>query len=420
MVCMSERRSRYYIDAIVETGKVERKDALVSATVNFDQLLWYAGNERPFHRSTLEVFEISEEGKILRQVPCQQEDRKVTWVMVGHTSKGEKRHFRIGFDSVDAARIGKANLQDKVVIFDLGKELLVSRNTEEICRYRHRDPWKPHFYPIYGPNGNVVSDRCGDEGRLGHYHHHGLWLSYGNMDVPQAGNIVTEEERIVPRRGPAGRMIHDIFEKIEYGWVYGLFSERLTYQKPDGTPFAREHRTVRIFVPNLNTRIFDWTVRIEEPKDLGGRPISFHCRVAPTMRIRDLRLPSPDDLLGAPIDNPGKIENAAGKVGERQCRRMRVPWTDFSGPVEKGWNGIALFDHPSNPDFPKEFGVRDYGLLSITRPYPCNEPIATFHYRAFVHRGDANEGEVALGWEDYAHPCRVILGPEIKVTKEVA
>jgi hypothetical protein len=415
---MSRMRSRYYIDATVEAGKVERKDALVSTTIDLDQLLWYGGNDRRFHSSTLEVFEISNQGTIVRQVPSQEEEGKVTWIMPGLTPEAGKRYFRIGFDSVDVARVGKANLQDRVVIFDLGKELLVSKNTQEICRYRYRDPWKPHFYPIYGPNGNVTSDRCSEEGRLGHSHHHGLWLSYGSMDVPQGANIVTEEEEIIPRRGPAGRMVHDIFERIDYGWVYGLFSERLTYQKPDGTPFAREHRTIRIFAPDVDTRIIDWTVKIERPEDSGPRGIGFHCRVAPTMRIRDLSLPSPDDLLGAPRDKPGKIENAAGKVGERPCRGMRVPWTDFSGPVGKASNGIALFDHPSNPDFPERFGVREYGLLSIGRHYPCNEPTVTLRYRAFVHRGDAAEGDIALAWDDYAHPCRVILGPEIKATNK--
>jgi hypothetical protein len=171
--------------------------------------------------------------------------------------------------------------------------------------------------------------------------------------------------------------------------------------------------------------MIDWQIRLEEPDDTGPREVKFSCRVADSLRIRDLGLEqqqpelkrnkSKNEPMGLLREQPGKIENAIGQLGEEEGRGSRTPWVDFSGPVESGWNGIAIFDHPNNLDFPIAAGVREYGLMSMTRPYPTTPEhrggAVTFYYRAYVHRGDAAEGQVHLAWEDYAYPCQVVLSP---------
>lgn len=52
--------------------------------------------------------------------------------------------------------------------------------------------------------------------------------------------------------------------------------------------------------------------------------------------------------MGALRENGGKIENSDGGIGELASRGGEFAWLDFSGPVENGTDGVALFGHPSS------------------------------------------------------------------------
>lgn len=405
---------RYIVDATVEAGPVDRQDAIVSVGLDCQNLLWHVGNEGKFHPLSLEVFQVDEEGNEVQKVPSQVEGRKVTWIAEGELPAGESQRYQIGFDSTDAPsmqRLGKPVFLDRVILTDLGKELLVSQNQKELARYQYREVWKPFFCPVYGSHGNVVR---GIERE--HPHQHGLYVSYGGEDCLGV-NIWSEEETLRVPLGPAGKMVHEGFEYIQYGWVYGQFIQRLSYQKPGGYPFAREFRTVRIYAPSAQTRIFDWIVRLEDPEDTGNRRVALACRVANTIRMRDQTKKSLDEIPGAPLENGGRLENSQGGVGEIASRGSKSDWLDFSGPVEEGRDGIALFDHPDNPEGRGGMGCREYGLINVGYSYPtegfARGGSATFRFRAFVHSGDAMEGGVAKAYADYVHPCRVVVGDEI-------
>jgi hypothetical protein len=407
--------SRYSVEATVEAGRSDRHDAVVSTPLDARQLLWHAGNDGRFHPRSLEVHELDDKGKITRETPCQLEEGVLSWVVAGTLAKGAKRRYRIGFDSEDAPamqKLGKNPFTDRVIITDMGKELLVSQNQTELARYQYRDVWKPFFYPLNGAHGSVVR-----EIEREHPHQHGLYISYGGEDCLGV-NIWSEVDTIRPPLGPAGKMVHETFEGINYGWVFGKFNQRLNYTKPDGYVFARELRTVRFYAPTPTTRIVDWTVTLQDPEDTGMRRVALACRVANSMRVRDQNIKSDDGMMGALRENPGRIENSTGGVGELASRGGNFQWLDFSGPVGEGWNGLALFEHPDNGADPGGFSCREYGVFTVGRPYPTDrtarDGAATFRYRAFVHSGTATEGRVAQAYADYAHPCRVVLQPEIK------
>lgn len=411
---MSDMKSRYFVEAVVQAGPTARNNAIASVALDPQQMLWHAGEKGSFDARTLEVYEIGEEGALGGQAPAQVNDGVVTWIVTGDLAAGAERRYRIGIDSDDspaAQALGKPVFRDRVILTDMGKELLVSQNQTELGRYQYRDVWKPFFSPLYGAHGNVVRDIERE-----HPHQHGLYISYGGEDCLGV-NIWSEEASLRPPLGPSGKMAHEGFEAIEYGWVYGYFVQRLSYLKPDGYPFAREHRTIRIYAPTPTTRIVDWTLRLQDPADTGHRRVALACRVANTMRVRDLNQKSDDGMMGALRENPGKIENSAGGIGELASRGGQFDWLDFSGPVENGVDGIALFAHPQNPDG-GGYSCREYGVFTVGASYPtegfARGGSATFRYRAFVHSGDATEGGVAAAYEDYIHPCRVVLGETIQ------
>jgi hypothetical protein len=412
---MNTRKSRYAVTATVEAGPADRQDAIVATSLDFHQLLWHAGAEARFHPLSVEVQEVNKEGETGQIAPCQLDNGLLSWIVPGVLPAGARRRYRIGFDTEDAPAmqsLGKPVFRDRVILTDLGKELLVSQNQTELARYQYREVWKPFFYPLYGMHGSVVR---GIESE--HPHQHGLYISYGGEDCLGV-NLWSEAATVRPPLGPAGKMVHETFEWIEYGWVYGQFRQRLIYTKPDGFPFARELRTVRFYAPTATTRLVDWTVRLEEPQDTGIRRVALACRVANTMRVRDQTQKSTDGLMGALRENPGRIENSSGGVGEVASRGGKFQWLDFSGPVEEGWNGIALFEHPNNPGDPGAFSCREYGLFTVGKPYPTDRTgrngSATFRFRAFVHSGDAAEGRVAQAYTDYAFPCRVVVDSDIQ------
>ncbi|MBI2951349.1 PmoA family protein, partial [bacterium] len=324
-------KSRYSVEATVEAGRADRQDAIVSVALDLQQALWHAGSDGRFHPLSLEVFEVDEGGAPARQAPAQAEGGAVTWVAQGGLAAGEKRRYRVGFDSEDSPAmqsLGKPVFKDRVILTDLGKELLVSQNTTELARYRYREVWKPFFSPVCGAHGNVARDIERE-----HPHQHGLYISYGGEDCLGV-NIWSEEESLRPPLGPSGRMAHEGFERIEYGWVYGQFAQRLSYVKAGGYPFARELRTVRVYAPSATTRVIDWTLRLEDPADTGHRRVALACRVANSMRVRDLNQKSTDGMMGALRENGGRVENSGGGVGELASRGGKFTWLDFSGPVE--------------------------------------------------------------------------------------
>ncbi|MBI2190957.1 MAG: PmoA family protein [Planctomycetes bacterium] len=387
--------SDLFLFADVESEGVARRDAVVSAAIDFRSFFWHAARQvGGFAPWSLAVHEVDSQGQSTGLVPHQWDGERLHWKLPGDTPAGCRRRFQIACASSPGPRPAKNDFTDRVVPTDLGQEILFSCNEQELCRYRYRDPFKPYFFPVYGPHGNVVRDRVEDE--EGHSFHHGLWIAYGSIDQNSA-NLWCESDSVRPRRGPTGRMQHESFEAFSFGWVFGWLRERLAYQKPGGHVFAREWRTVRVTKPNRDSLILDLEIRLQEPDDTGPRNTMFSARVAPTMRLVDA---SRGWTRKQPLDRPGKIEK-----GEA--------WTDYSGPVGDGWDGVALFDHPANPDFSRPPTATDYGLISLSRTYPPGDgyrgSTVTYRYRAYVHHGDAEDGRVREAWLDYAFPCWVTI-----------
>ena len=379
-----------FLNADVDSGPIARQDTIASAAIDFHRLMWHAGSSNAFAPWSLSVEEMDGSGNSIQKVPHQWYDGSLYWKVPGSMPPNSRRRFRIGFASEPGPKPPKNNLTDRIVLTDMGNEVQFSYNKEELCRYRYRNVFKPLFFPVNGPDGNVVRDIVHDN--EGHYFHHGIWVGYGSMD--QNGvNLWCESDDLLPRRGPTGRMVHESFERFNFGTLFGFFRQRLAYQKPDGYVFTREWRTVRVSKPTADTMALEFEITLQEPDDTGPRRTMFSCRVASSMRIYDA-------AAKKDMEQPGKIESGVG-------------WTDYSGPVESGWNGVATFDHPRNPEFPKTPSASNYGLMSLSRTYPTTDlhrgATVTYRYRSWVHRSDAQQANIQQVWEDYAYPCLVTL-----------
>src|SRR5690242_586829 len=111
-------KSRYGVDAVVESGRADRRDAVVSVALDCQELLWHAGSDGRFHPLSLEVCEVGPDGELGPSTPAQVDGGFVTWIARGTMAPGERRRYRIGFDEEDAPamrELGKPVFRDRVI-----------------------------------------------------------------------------------------------------------------------------------------------------------------------------------------------------------------------------------------------------------------------------------------------------------------
>jgi hypothetical protein len=112
----------------------------------------------------------------------------------------------------------------------------------------------------------------------------------------------------------------------------------------------------------------------------------------------------------------GKIENADGKVAEKDCWGRPSAWCDYSGPMNGRTVGIALFDDPNNPSRAC-WHVRGYGLMAANPfgrrlSFPAMKgrddlvhlnrgEHLQLRYGLLLHPGDAHSGQVAEWYQRF-------------------
>lgn len=114
----------------------------------------------------------------------------------------------------------------------------------------------------------------------------------------------------------------------------------------------------------------------------------------------------------------GKIQNADGKIGEKECWGQFSNWCDYSGPVDGKEVGLAVLVDPSNP-YKSAFHVRGYGLMAANpfgrekhAQFPAvkgnNELVRLekgkhleLRYGMLLHTGDAVSGQVEAYYQRF-------------------
>src|SRR5262249_28232058 len=93
-----------------------------------------------------------------------------------------------------------------------------------------------------------------------------------------------------------------------------------------------------------------------QPVTLGATPFGMvGVRMAKTIGVRD---------------GGGRVRDPEGNLNEQGPNgafRKRARWVDYSGPIATGVaEGLTLLDHPSNPNHPSAFHVRDDGWMGAS------------------------------------------------------
>jgi hypothetical protein len=382
---------------VVDAGQHDRENCLVHAALQAP----VANSAFAAAPISVRLVELEGNGAPYREVPAQLDEQgNLTWLLAGHTAAGQQRRYL-----ADLSSPGLAGSQ--IEIATRTDHLVLSAAGELMARYVFLGTWKPHFYPVIGPHGSVVRGASGE-----HQHQTGLFLGYGGHGEGGSTNIWSDWDE--PPYGPCGKMLHQAFERLRGGPVYGHIVERVAYIKPTGDKILDELRDMRIYPLPGGEKIIDITIRVPPPDDPGACPFILAARVADTMRIRDHSKPRLPDGTFPLLDPPGEIENSERQRGEEEANGKHASWCDYAGKVGEGWSGIALFDHPANYEFPGRFHAGAYGCMSVSHHYPPEVPPVgqvSWTVRVYVHAGGVVASKVANKYQDFVEPPKVTVTP---------
>jgi hypothetical protein len=273
----------------------------------------------------------------------------------------------------------------KIVAEKTGSKINVTVGDKFFTSYIFSDDEKyPFFYPVNGPlsGGSVTSMRNGE------YPHHSS-LFFG-CDLVNGGNYWQEGL-------DRGRIISLNAMIMKQGGDTLIITDECIWSRPEATSPIKDTRKIIITAPDATTRQMDFEIRMEMLADVTIMKTNhslFSVRMAADLSVL----------------NGGIMINAEGLKNEEATFGKVSPWIDYHGTRGNIIEGLAIFQHPSNPWFPSPWFTRDYGFMSPTPMYwPENGrstllkkgTVLTLRYRVIVHSGDEKEAGIAKAFEKY-------------------
>jgi len=260
------------------------------------------------------------------------------------------------------------------------------RDGVEITRY-HFGPGlhRPFLFPVIGQSGISLTRMGHPHDPESHSHHNSVWISHNDVD-----GISFWSDR------GSGKIRHKRIVKFEDAGESSSIVTENQWVTNEGKVLLLETRRVTVLLLGN----FEWLLIIDmefKAKDstvtLGKTPFGMiGVRMAKTIGVND---------------GGGRIRNSEGAVNEKEVFWKRAKWVDYSGAVtNERLEGITLFDHPDNPNFPTYFHVRNDGWMgaSLTfdgpRKIQPNEPLH-LRYGLYVHSDMKPKEALETKWKRF-------------------
>jgi len=260
------------------------------------------------------------------------------------------------------------------------------RDGVEITRY-HFGPslHRPFLFPVIGQSGTSLTRMGHPHDPESHSHHNSVWISHNNVD----GISFWSD-------GGGGKIRHKRIVKFEDAGESSSIATENQWVTNEGKVLLLETRRVTVLLLGNS----EWLLIIDmefKAKDstvtLGKTPFGMlGVRMAKTIGVND---------------GGGRIRNSEGAVNEKEVFWKRARWVDYSGAVtNEKLQGITLFDHPDNPNFPTYFHVRNDGWMgaSLTfdgpRKIQSNEPLHLC-YGLYVHCDMKPKEALETKWKQF-------------------
>jgi hypothetical protein len=235
---------------------------------------------------------------------------------------------------------------------------------------------KPFLYPVFAPNGTVITRGFPIEPRKGeridHPHHIGIWFNHGNVN----GLDFWNNSSAIPasRKDEYGHIVVKSIIQAKSG-KKAILEVVSNWDDNKGNTLLMEN-TKYIFTASKDSRTID---HISTLTAING-PVTFNDNKEGMFAIRVDRafeMPSNESLIftddkGNPTtvkatDNTGvtgMYTSSNGMKGDKVWG-TRNEWVILSGTKDNVPISFAIFDNPKNPGFPAYSHARGYGLFSV-------------------------------------------------------
>jgi hypothetical protein len=248
---------------------------------------------------------------------------------------------------------------------------------------------RPFLYPVIGPSGRSLTRMGHPHDPEGHSHHNSVWAAHESVNG----------ESFWGDRGP-GRIVHQrIVRYVDRDDEAAIISINAWVGRGE-TILMTERRgiTVRPLSDRQYFLILDMQLEAQDrPVTLGATPFGMvGVRMARSIGVND---------------GGGLIRNSEGNMNEQGPNgvfRKRARWVDYSGPIARDVaEGITLMDHPTNPNHPTHFHVRNDGWMgaSLTMEKPITvepgKPLR-LRYGLYVHAGVPPAATLDARWDEFA------------------
>jgi hypothetical protein len=307
----------------------------------------------------------------------------------------------------------EVKVTDNHVEFFIGKDL--------VTRYHVKGFEKPIFYPLFAP-GNVPLTRSWpiEEGKpnetIDHPHQKSAWFVHGDV-IPEGLKLKEKNPGVEgvdfwAELGPKsktkgfGKIVCTSVGKATTSQDKGQVITKNEWRTLDGTKIMDETRTIAFYdLGKARLIVLDIDLHASV------YPITFGDTKEGAMGIRI------NDQIKEGMSGKGKIRNAEGKVGEKECWGYVSAWCDYSGPIDGKVVGLTILADPKNP-YPSCWHCRGYGLMAANPFGRSNSKFPEmkgrtdlvkiakgehlrFRYGLLAHEGDAEMGRVAEHYQRF-------------------
>jgi hypothetical protein len=254
-----------------------------------------------------------------------------------------------------------------------------------------RDLPKPFFSPVRAPGGAVITRPLEDP--KDHPHHKGVWLAIDEVN----------DVKFWAERGKIRNVSIEGTEDLSVGFPCELRVVNHWLGEGD-KPIVIETTKIAIYPNRLMTYDITFTA--------GEQPVTFDdtkeglfgIRFTDSMRERE----------------GGRVVNADGLKGSKECWGKPSAWVDYVGEVDDKTYGAAIMDHPDNFR-PSRYHVRDYGLFSISpfgeKSYTNGKEEAAplklapgesfrLRYGLYIHTGDTESADVPAAFQQFVQATK--------------